>query len=215
MRLGSARDTLAGRRPSGPVELRDGTFAIPALDPKATYPLHFLDAKRNLGAVVELPGKQAGGEEVTVRLSPCGTARARFLDARGKPLADYRPLLRLLLPPGPHPVPKSLPWKGEPLRDRIDAFITTYRAPERETKGPATDAAGRITLTGLIPGAKYRLLLDGGKARDFTVRAGEVLDLGELTAARPPEPRAVPLLDYLNAPRKTKTQPNAPPAKKL
>jgi RNA polymerase sigma factor (sigma-70 family) len=214
VRLGSTRYAMAGRRPSGPVELHGGTFAIPALDPKATYPLHFLDARRNLGAVVELPGKKAGGEPVTVRLSPCGSARARFVDAKGKPLADYRPLVWLLLPPGPHPVPKRLPERVELLRQRMDALIEGRVAPEPEMKVPATDAAGRVTLTGLIPGATYRLLLDGGKARDFTVRPGETLDLGELTAARPPVPRAVPLAEDVGAPRKTKTQPSPPPAKK-
>jgi RNA polymerase sigma factor (sigma-70 family) len=213
MRLGGAGDETVNRRPSGPVELRDGTFAIPALDPKATYPLHFLDTKRNLGAVVELQGKQAGSEPVTVRLSPCGSARARFLDAGGKPLADYGPLVWLLLPPGPHPVPKSLPGRVELLRQRMDALIEGRVVPEPEMKVPATDATGHVTLPGLIPGAKYRLLLDGGKARDFTVPSGETLDLGELTAARPPNPRVTPPAKD-GAPRKTKTQLNPPPAKK-
>src|SRR5262249_57161391 len=115
-------DWAANGRSAEPVELRDGTFTIPALNPKATYPLHFLDVKRNLGAVVALEGKQAGGEPVTVQLSPCGSARARFLDAKGKPLADYQPLLWLLLPPGPHPAPKSLPTPRAVMRQRSDAL---------------------------------------------------------------------------------------------
>jgi RNA polymerase sigma factor (sigma-70 family) len=214
MRLFEAGDWRANGRSTEPVELRDGTFTIPALSPKATYPLHFLDARRNLGAVAELQGKQAGGEPVTVRLSPCGSARARFLDPGGKPLADYRPLVWLLLPPGPHPVPKRLPGRVELLRQRTDALIEGRVVPEPEMKIPATDAAGRVTLPGLIPGATYRLLLDGGKARDFTVRPGEMLDLGELTAARPPAPRAGPPAKDDGGPRKTKTKPNPPPAQK-
>ena len=96
----------------------------------------------------------------------------------------------------------------------MDALIEGRVVPEPEMKVPATDAAGRVTLPGLIPGATYRLLLDGGKARDITVRPGEMLDLGELTAARPPAPRAGPPAKDDGGPRKTKTKPNPPPAQK-
>jgi RNA polymerase sigma factor (sigma-70 family) len=187
--LFEAGDWGANGQVFAPVELRDGTFAIPALSPKAAYPLLFLDPTRKLGGVVGLPGKQAGGEPVTVRLSPCGTARARFLDARGKPLADYQPLLSLLLPPGPHPVPGS-------MRERtLGALRGPAWSPKgqqkarRDTREIATDAEGRVTLSGLIPGGRYRLFLGEGKARDFTVPSGTTLDLGELTAVRPPGAR--------------------------
>jgi hypothetical protein len=202
-----AGDWSANGGPPVPVELRDGTFSIPALEPKATYPLLFLDPARDLGGFVELPGKQAGGEPVTVRLSQCSTARARFVDDKGKPLADYRPPLSLLLPPGPHLVPKSLPQLSEGGMRSPDSLWAGQLDPRRYGKGPATDPAGRVTLPGLIPGATYRLLLSGGKARDFTVRPGETLDLGELTAARPPAPRPPTPAKVGDGPRKTKVRP--------
>ena len=55
--------------------------------------------------------------------------------------------------------------------------------------GTPTDAAGRTTLTGLIPGATYRLLttegdnisIDSEVLKDFQVKPGEALELPDLT----------------------------------
>jgi RNA polymerase sigma factor (sigma-70 family) len=189
---------MSAGQPSGsplaPVELRDGAFSIPVLDPKATYPVHFFDPDRKLGAFVELKGEQAGKDPVTVRLSPCGSARARFVDAGGKALAGYRPSLWLLLPPGPHPVPRNV---AEVVKGRMhlgDALWAAGLDPARYGAGPRTDARGRVTLPALIPGATYRLLLADGKARDFTVRAGETLDLADLTSAEPAAAARLPVV---------------------
>src|SRR5207253_293409 len=61
----------------------------------ATYRVSFLDAASGWGSTRELSAKQAGDAPVTVRPAPCGSARARFLDARGRPLADFHPGLFL------------------------------------------------------------------------------------------------------------------------
>jgi hypothetical protein len=37
------------------------------------------------------------------RLAACGSAKARFLDDKGKPIAKYHPVLWMLLPSGPYP----------------------------------------------------------------------------------------------------------------
>ncbi len=58
---------------------------------------------------------------------------------------------------------------------------------------PSADAEGRIVLPDLIPGATYRILDlsaandQGGKvvARDFTVKPGETLDLGDIVIQKP------------------------------
>ena len=55
------------------------------------------------GAAVELSGKQAG-EELTIRLQPCGQAKARFVGPDGKPVAKLStfPFFELLITPGRH-----------------------------------------------------------------------------------------------------------------
>ena len=42
-------------------------------------------------------------------------------------------------------------------------------------------AYGRITLPALIPGAHYRLSRGNTFRRDFTVKSGELLDLGNIS----------------------------------
>ena len=59
-------------------------------------------------------------------------------------------------------------------------------------KGPVTDANGEITLPDLIPGALYRISdfstvndrdLGVQVRKEFTVKAGEMLDLGDILIA--------------------------------
>jgi hypothetical protein len=65
--------------------------------------------------------------------------------------------------------------------------------PINYEKGLVADAEGRITLPVLIPGATYRLT-DVTTARDtagpqlrkeFTVKSGETLDLGDILIEKP------------------------------
>ena len=55
----------------------------------------------------------------------------------------------------------------------------------------ATDAEGRLTMISLIPGALYRIIefYDVAKGslirKDFTVRPGEMLDLGDILIEKP------------------------------
>ena len=76
---------------------RNGRFELHGLDPDADVPVHFLEPKRKLGATVLLPGKSATGEPMTVRLQPCGTARARLVDPNGEPVAGYRAQYLILM----------------------------------------------------------------------------------------------------------------------
>src|SRR5262249_30200235 len=82
-----------------PPVVRDRRFELHGCDPAKSYPVHFLDAKNKAGATMELWGKQAG-EDVTVRLLPCGTAETRLLDDEGKPLPGRRVWLNLVVTPG-------------------------------------------------------------------------------------------------------------------
>ncbi len=71
--------------------VHNGRFEVHGLDPKTEVPVYFLDPKRKLGAVVKLSGQSAAGGPVTVRLEPCGAARARIVGPGGKPVAGYPP----------------------------------------------------------------------------------------------------------------------------
>src|SRR5262249_49629780 len=61
----------------------DGTFDLPGCDLEKAIPMFFLDAQSQLGARVEVSGKQGREEPMTVRLAPCGSARVRFVDQKG------------------------------------------------------------------------------------------------------------------------------------
>jgi beta-lactamase regulating signal transducer with metallopeptidase domain len=188
----------------GPVELRDGTFTLTANNPEGTYRLYFLGADGKLGGTAQLQGKQAGSEPVTVRLAPCGTATARFLDAKGQPAADYRPQVQLVLAPRTKPAPKAeTPQRIELLIDWIDGpNVARPRVPRtvmlkdldptRYGDRFRTDAEGRVTLPALIPGATYRIHELQGSLRDFRVEAGQPVDLGDLRLPPPPPAQPAP-----------------------
>jgi hypothetical protein len=190
-----------------PVEVRGGKFELPLRDLEAGYQLHFLDAKNQLGRVVELTGKLAVDGPATVKLWSCVSAKARLVDAKGKPRAKYQPLVWMLVPPGPHPVRHDLAvwsyspagkvlagvkevarkkgWAQAGLWSTPDQIWLGQADPLHYGKGFVTDAKGNLTLPTLIPGATYRILNVDGKAKDFKVEPNRALDLGKLVIKEP------------------------------
>jgi RNA polymerase sigma factor (sigma-70 family) len=165
-------------------EVQGGRFELHGCDPKGSYPVYFLDAKNKLGASVTLSGKQAG-ESVTVRLVPCGRAKARFVSRAGKPWANIAPWLEIVITPGPHRFNRKAYQKGLLMADgdylaNIDRLNYWHAA--------LTDAQGRITFPALIPGVTYRLVDMGDDnntvTKDFRVEAGQTLDLGDVLLRR-------------------------------
>jgi protocatechuate 3,4-dioxygenase beta subunit len=186
-----------------PAFLPDGRFEVRGCDPAKSYRLVFLERARDVrllmgvealntygqlwlaellgehnkrGAVVEVQaGKAAADEPVVVKLAPCGSARVRFLDGAGKPLANYQPWLQLVVTPGP-PVNQAL--ADGKLAAEVVTLISQYAGnPPTE---PHADADGYLTLHGLIPGATYRFKkppLAGEVIRDFTAEAGKTIEL--------------------------------------
>jgi RNA polymerase sigma factor (sigma-70 family) len=151
LRLGWA-EALAHDYSPEPVRVKDGKFELPGCEPGAEFPVYVLEAAGRLGALVRLTAK-AEGEEVTVRLSPCGSVRARFVDGKGNPRRGYGLSVELQLDGRP-PVQLS----------------------QRELLGAArrltSDERGWVTVPGLIPGATYHCY----GARDgvtFTAEAGK------------------------------------------
>jgi hypothetical protein len=169
---------------------RDGLFELHGVDPNKPTRVSFLDAEHLWGTTVEISAKQAG-EDVLVRLQPCGQAKARVVGPGGKPVAKMFPQFEILGTPGPHE------WD---LRKETQSMLAADAAymPNVDRihywKGPFTDAQGSITLPALIPGALYRIsdystvnVRDKGVQvrKDFTVRFGEILDLGDILIENP------------------------------
>jgi RNA polymerase sigma factor (sigma-70 family) len=164
---------------------RDGLFELHGLDPEKPTRLSFLDADHQWGATVEISARQAG-EGLSVRLQPCGQARARFVGPDGKPVAKMLPQFEILGTPGPHERDRrkeaqSMLAADAALMANLDRIHYSIRH--------VTDAEGRITLPDLIPGALYRIsdystVNDREKGiqvrKDFTVQPGEMLDLGDI-----------------------------------
>jgi hypothetical protein len=86
-------------------KLRNGHFEIRGLASDAEVPVYFLAPERKLGTVVNLSVKSAAAGPLTVRLEPCGSARARLVDPDGKPVAKpVRNLnITMVMTPRSHP----------------------------------------------------------------------------------------------------------------
>jgi hypothetical protein len=175
------------------IRARDGRFELPGFDPEQPSPAYFLDPEHEWGAAVEFSGRQAG-EELTVRLQPCGQAKARFVGPDGQPVAKLNVMgyFHLLMTPGA--VRPFYVGGGEQLA-ADEAFLSNFDY-KHYPNGPSTNADGRVTLPDLIPGAPYRIsdwstvndLSRGIQLRkDFTVKPGETLDLGNILVEKPKE----------------------------
>jgi beta-lactamase regulating signal transducer with metallopeptidase domain len=159
--------------------LRGGRFALDGCDPGSSAPVLFLDPTHQRGAALELSGKQAG-EDVTVTLEPCGSARVRMVDAQGKPLRAGREPAHLELVLSAGASWDGLDDKTSPLM--ADAIYMANLDSERY-RDIKTDADGRMTFPTLIPGATYRISVFNQKEKtviEFTVGPGEAKDLGDL-----------------------------------
>ena len=174
-------------------EAFNGRFELHGLDPDAEVPVFFLEPKRALGATVQLSGKSAADGPITVRLAPCGTAKARLVDGSGKPIAGHGNefMLSMTNTSGRKPArPDSAPANTVPT----DGDYLVRINPVHYQKAPVSDAEGRIVFPALIPGASHRIVdttarvtAGGTRAirKEFTVKPGETLDLGDILIEKP------------------------------
>jgi beta-lactamase regulating signal transducer with metallopeptidase domain len=161
---------------------RGGRFELHGCDPDSSAPVFFLDAKRQWGAVVELAGKQTG-QDLEVKLKPCGSATVRLVDDQGKPLRAGRRAAHLVivLTPGASfaDLTPSMDKQSPLMADAIHV-ANLDREHYNELK---TDPEGRMAFPTLIPGATYRVIVHNQPVKtqiEFTVKPGEVRDLGDL-----------------------------------
>jgi RNA polymerase sigma factor (sigma-70 family) len=164
--------------------VKSGRFEVHGLDPVAEVPVYFLDPHHKLGATANLSGKSAGGGQVTVRLQPCGTAKARLVDASGKPLAAYRGshLIAMVVTPGPYPIPQQQPNETR-LLGHVGALSAIDAINYKD--GPVSDTTGQIAFPALVPGATYRRIPSGTKGTPLSDKPGETLDLGDIVIEKP------------------------------
>jgi hypothetical protein len=168
--------------------IRDGVFELPGCIPGRTYPVLLLDAARLLAAVTEVHLPPRGEPATTVRLTPCGTAEVRLVDADGQPLAGHRPFIHFWLG---HDRPIGDP---QPTDDRLrpDPIYPSWIDPLHYLPGPATDAKGLVVLPAVVPGLEYNVEFLIGERRRyrtklFRVTPGQFVQLPEVVVPRDPE----------------------------
>jgi hypothetical protein len=165
------------------VAVRDGRFELHGVDPERTTRIYLLGPEHEWGATVDLSGKSADAD-LTIRLQPCGRATARFVGPDGKPIAGYRPMPRFVAPPSPTRDGRREPDRSEPIAES-DYLANVDR--KHYWNLPRADAEGRYPMVSLIPGALYQIVEPPGTElrREFSVKPGEMLDLGEIVIERP------------------------------
>ena len=133
---------------------------------------------------------------MTVRLEPCGSARLRLVDPGGKPLggSPRRGWSRWSLHPSHFAFPRA--QKEYPLF--ADHALLGLVDPINHAKAPTADAHGRISLScadswGQVPhqstAPRWRDPEGEKIRRDFSVKPGETLDLGDIVIEKPPAMR--------------------------
>jgi RNA polymerase sigma factor (sigma-70 family) len=170
---------------------RNGQFELHGLDPDSEVAVSFLEPKRKLGATVRFSAKSAVGAPIVVKLEPCATATARLVGPDGKPVGGFTPRgsISMVVTPGEF---STITAQKDGTLFADQDFLTVID-PINYQNDPASDAQGRIVFPALIPGATYRIIdrttirtPTGPQLRkEFTVKPGELLDLGNIAIEKP------------------------------
>ncbi len=177
-------------------KLSNGRFEIRGLAKDAEVPVYLLEPARKLGAVVKLSVKSAATGPITVRLEPCGSAQARIVEPDGKPITKPVRDLTITMVVTPGPARNNYPSDKATGELSADEGRLTELDPINYQAEMVPDGEGRIMFPVLIPGATYRFTdytmyvrgQTGPEIRkEFTVKPGEKLDLGDIRIGRRPQ----------------------------
>jgi 5-hydroxyisourate hydrolase-like protein (transthyretin family) len=162
-----------------PDEALNGKFKLSGLREGEEYPVYFLDPKNRLGATALISTKDLSPKIVLV---PCGSARARFVDAAGKPVPSGTSLgLHMVVTPGKPKYDLQAMRRGELLAD--EDFVANVDRRNSEDSS-TTNEKGEMTFPVLIPGASYRFInFIKGEARasqEFVAQSGQTHDMGDI-----------------------------------
>jgi hypothetical protein len=176
--------------PISTLQFRDGQFELHGLDPAKTTRVWLIDDDHKWGTTIDLAAREAG-KDITIKLQPCGQAKARFIGPDGKPIPGYQPDLEFIVKDGPH-TQSANPQDQAQLAAEAQSIDQVDRVHYADK--PKTDSTGRIAFPALIPGAHYRIndlstAEDPTKGvqvrKDFGVRPGETLELGDILIEKP------------------------------
>jgi RNA polymerase sigma factor (sigma-70 family) len=170
---------------------RNGPFELRGVAPEAEFSVSFLEPQLKLGATIRVSGKTKAGEPIRVTLLPCGAAKARLVGPDGKPLGHFAPRLAIMM--------VVTPGEFSPIKARKEgkfmpeAGVLNVIDPVNYPAPPASNDDGRLILPALVPGTTYvfvdRTTVGGPPGiqlrKEFTVKPGETLDLGDILIEKP------------------------------
>jgi RNA polymerase sigma factor (sigma-70 family) len=169
----------------------NGQFELHGFNSDSEVSVSFLEPKLKLGATIRVLEKPGLGEPIVVKLAPCGTASARLIGPDAKPLHDFTPrapIMMVVMRGEFSPVKASTEGTFMPVSGALTAID-----PVNYPKPRTSDDQGRIVFPALIPGTTYQVV-DRTTAgtppvpqlrKEFTVKPGEMLDLGDILIEEP------------------------------
>jgi RNA polymerase sigma factor (sigma-70 family) len=190
VRAVSGLPTYPRYRLPGIADIYDGRFRLQGCDPAGRYTVFFLDTEHAWAAKGTISGAQANDGPITIRLLPCGSAKARLVDTRGEPVKNFPSgnlaWLNLIFARM-----NPFPWNSDESIRVQDGVGLSVLDPKRYSDF-SSDQDGRCNFQALIPGATYQIssaTTPVGSNRVtfeklFTVESGKTLDLGDLPIKR-------------------------------